>query len=72
VLWQTLHACKTSLSAQKPLQAISMREASRILFPRSGFTTDDLVATYEQIGPVLLPHLAARPLTLKHFPDGMQ
>jgi DNA primase len=47
-----------------------MRMAARILFPNAGFTTDDLVATYAQLGPVLLPHLADRPLTLKRFPDG--
>ena len=43
--------------------------ASRILFPQSGFSTSDLVRTYEALAPVLLPHLAGRPLTLKRFPD---
>jgi hypothetical protein len=46
-----------------------MSMASRILFPRTGFTTDHLVETYEQLAPVLLPHLSHRPLTLKRFPD---
>jgi bifunctional non-homologous end joining protein LigD len=45
--------------------------AGRILFPNTGFTTEDLVATYEQLGPVFLPLLADRPLTLKRFPDGI-
>jgi bifunctional non-homologous end joining protein LigD len=40
----------------------------RVLFPKTGFTTDDLVSVYEQLAPVILPHLAARPLTLKRFP----
>lgn len=43
--------------------------ATRVLFPRTGFSTDDLVCTYEQLAPVLLPHVAERPLTLKRFPD---
>jgi len=43
--------------------------AARVLFPRTGFSTDDLVRTYEQLAPVLLPHVAERPLTLKRFPD---
>lgn len=43
--------------------------AARVLFPRTGFSTEDLVCTYEQLAPVLLPHVAGRPLTLKRFPD---
>jgi bifunctional non-homologous end joining protein LigD len=41
--------------------------AARVLFP-NGFTTADLVETYAQLAPVLLPHLQNRPLTLKRFP----
>jgi hypothetical protein len=52
-------------------QAICMRVASRILFPNTRSTMDDLVATYEQLAPVLLPHLADRPLTLKRSRDGI-
>lgn len=41
----------------------------RVLFPKAGFTTDDLVDLYEKLAPVLLPHLAGRPVTLKRYPD---
>jgi len=41
----------------------------RVLFPKTGFTTSDLADAYAQLAPVLLPHLARRPLTLKRFPD---
>jgi bifunctional non-homologous end joining protein LigD len=44
----------------------------RILFPSTGFTTEDLCATYEQLAPVLLPHLRDRPVTLKRYPDDVQ
>jgi bifunctional non-homologous end joining protein LigD len=40
-----------------------------VLFPKAGFTTDDLVAVYEQLATVLLPHAARRPMTLKRYPD---
>jgi bifunctional non-homologous end joining protein LigD len=43
--------------------------AGRVLFPRTQFATDDLASAYEHLAPVLLPHLAFRPLTLKRFPD---
>ncbi|HJX00796.1 MAG TPA: non-homologous end-joining DNA ligase [Terriglobales bacterium] len=43
-----------------------------MLFPSTGFATDDLVDFYASIAPVLLPHLAHRPLTLKRFPDDIK
>jgi bifunctional non-homologous end joining protein LigD len=46
--------------------------AGRVLFPSTGFTTDDLAVTYEQFAPVLLPHLRDRPVTLKRYPDDVQ
>ena len=42
---------------------------TRVLFPGANFTTKDLVRTYEALAPVLLPHLAGRPLSLKRYPD---
>src|SRR4051794_37483002 len=41
----------------------------RVLFPKTGFTTEDLVQVYKELAPVLIPHLADRPVTLKRFPD---
>jgi bifunctional non-homologous end joining protein LigD len=49
-----------------------MNIAGRVLFPQAGFTSEDLVNAYEQLAPVLLPHLAQRPLTLKRFPDDIR
>ncbi len=46
--------------------------STRTLFPRAGFTTKDLVRTYEALAPVLLPHLAGRPLSLKRYPDDVE
>jgi bifunctional non-homologous end joining protein LigD len=43
----------------------------KILFPRDGITKQDILAYYLAIAPVLLPHLAARPVTLQRWPDGI-
>jgi hypothetical protein len=47
----------------------SSKQNPRVLFPATGFTTNDLAAFYGRIAPVLLPYLTHRPVTLKRFPD---
>lgn len=39
------------------------------MFP--GITKAEVVAYYEQVGEVMIPHLEGRPLTLERFPDGV-
>lgn len=43
----------------------------KVLFPGSKFTKGDLIGYYSAIAETILPHLAARPLTLKRFPEGV-
>ena len=43
----------------------------KVLWPEAGKTKAWLIEYYARIAPVLLPHLAARPLTLRRFPDGI-
>ena len=42
----------------------------KVLFPDDGITKGDLAAYYTAIAPVMLPHLAGRPLNLQRFPNG--
>ncbi|HVL87545.1 MAG TPA: non-homologous end-joining DNA ligase [Candidatus Thermoplasmatota archaeon] len=44
----------------------------KVMYPRTGFTKGDVIAYYRAISPWLLPHLAARPVTLKRYPDGVE
>ncbi len=48
-----------------------MTNLDKVLWPEVGFTKGEMVDYYERIAPVLLPHLAGRPLTLRRFPDGV-
>jgi bifunctional non-homologous end joining protein LigD len=41
------------------------------LFPDDGITKGDLAAYYEQLAPVILPHLRGRPLTMERYPAGI-
>jgi bifunctional non-homologous end joining protein LigD len=43
----------------------------KVLFPDDGITKGDLAAYYETIGPVMLPHLRGRPITMERFPAGI-
>jgi bifunctional non-homologous end joining protein LigD len=50
---------------------ITVSNAGRVVFPAIGKTKGDLVAYYERIAPRALPHLEARPLSIKRFPKGL-
>jgi bifunctional non-homologous end joining protein LigD len=43
----------------------------KVLFPGDGITKGELAAYYETIAPVLLPHLAGRPVTMERYPAGI-
>jgi len=43
----------------------------KVLFPDDGITKGELAAYYEAIAPVMLPHLAGRPLTMERYPAGI-
>jgi bifunctional non-homologous end joining protein LigD len=52
-------------------ETVKLTSADRVLFPEDGITKGDVFAYYEQIAPVLLPHLRDRPFTLKRYPHGI-
>jgi bifunctional non-homologous end joining protein LigD len=51
---------------------LKLSNVEKVLYPQTGFTKGDLIAYYAQIAPVLLGHLAGRPLTVTRWPDGVQ
>ena len=51
---------------------LSVSNLVKVLFPQSGFTKGHLIDYYVRVGPVMLPHLRERPLTMKRFPDGVE
>ncbi len=44
---------------------------TKVLFPRDAITKRDIWDYYTAIAPLMLPHLAGRPLTLQRYPDGI-
>jgi bifunctional non-homologous end joining protein LigD len=44
----------------------------KVLYPLTGTTKADVLAHYRTVAPVMLPHLAGRPVTLVRWPDGVE
>ncbi|MEZ4444695.1 MAG: non-homologous end-joining DNA ligase [Polyangiaceae bacterium] len=45
--------------------------ADKVLFPRDGYRKRDIVAYYRDVAPLLLPHMAGRPIVAQRWPDGI-
>ena len=43
----------------------------KVLFPDDGITKGELAAYYDAVAPVILPHLAGRPVTMERYPQGI-
>ena len=50
---------------------LTLTNLEKVLYPATGFTKGQVVDYYARIAPVLIPHLAARPVTLKRYPGGV-
>lgn len=50
---------------------LGLNHPARVLWPEDGFTREDLLAYYQDLAPVMLPHLADRPVTLRTYPEGI-
>lgn len=43
----------------------------KVLFPGDGITKGDLAAYYDAMGPLMLPHVRGRPVTMERYPGGI-
>jgi bifunctional non-homologous end joining protein LigD len=44
----------------------------KLLFPADGISKAELASYYEQVSEWMLPHVLERPLSVQHFPDGIE
>ncbi len=51
---------------------LKLSNLDKVLYPDSGLTKGGLIDYYVAAAPVLLSHLAGRPLTVTRWPDGVQ
>ena len=52
-------------------RTLKLSNRDKVLYPDAGFTKGQIVDYYAAVAPVLLPHLAGRPLTMKRYPEGV-
>ena len=50
---------------------LKLTNLEKVLYPAAGFAKGQVVDFYVRIAPVLVPHLAGRPLTMKRYPEGV-
>jgi len=52
-------------------RSLVLTNLTKVLYPETGFTKGAVIDYYLRAAPVLLPHIADRPLTLRRYPDGV-
>ena len=52
-------------------RTLRLSNLDKVLYPAVGLTKGEMIAYYTAVAPVLLPHLAGRPLTVKRYPGGV-
>jgi bifunctional non-homologous end joining protein LigD len=50
---------------------LKLSNLDKVLYPAAGFTKGQVIDYYVRVAPVLVPHLAGRPLTMKRYPGGV-
>lgn len=60
----------TKITVQAGERRLTLSNLDKVLYP-DGFTKGEVVNYYSHIAPILLPHLARRPVTFIRFPDGV-
>lgn len=53
-------------------RTLSLSNLDKVLYPRTGTTKGEVLNYYARIAPVMLPHLAARPVTRVRWPHGVE
>jgi bifunctional non-homologous end joining protein LigD len=59
------------IAVQVDGRSLALTNLAKVLYPGDGFTKAEVLDYYQRISPVLLPHIAGRPMTLRRFPHGV-
>jgi bifunctional non-homologous end joining protein LigD len=70
--YEVVHETKRAAEIEVDGRTLKLTNRAKLMYPRAGFTKGELIDYYAAVAPVVLPHLAGRPLTLKRYPDGVE
>src|SRR6185437_16708630 len=65
------HERPSSEVLRRGKRELKLSNLDKLFWPDEGITKGDLVDYYRQVAPVLVPHLARRPFTMRRYPDGI-
>jgi bifunctional non-homologous end joining protein LigD len=57
--------------SKAPSDRVTISHPDKVLFPDDGITKGELAAYYEAVAPVMLPHIAGRPVTMERYHRGI-
>ena len=52
-------------------RALTFSNVDKVFYPEHGYTKGDLIQYYASVAPLILPHLAERPISMSRYPDGI-
>jgi len=50
---------------------LTLTNLTKVLYPDNGFCKAEVLDYYQRISPLMLPHIAGRPVTLRRYPHGV-
>jgi bifunctional non-homologous end joining protein LigD len=59
------------IAVQVDGRSLTLTNLAKVLYPADGFTKAEVLDYYQRVSPVLLPHIADRPMTLRRYPHGV-
>jgi bifunctional non-homologous end joining protein LigD len=66
-----VHPAAESAPASSIPKSLKVTNPDRVIDPSSGFTKIDVIRYYSLVAPLMLPHLARRPVSLVRAPEGV-
>jgi bifunctional non-homologous end joining protein LigD len=67
-----LPAGKAEVTIEVGGRLLKFTNLKKVFYPADGYTKRDVINYYHDVAPLLVPHLAGRPLSLKRYPNGIE
>ncbi len=62
---------KAATTVEVDGRPLKFTNLNKVFYPGEGYTKRDVIDYYHEVAPLLIPHLAGRPLSLKRYPNGI-